>query len=181
MHCLKRPLCSLFAAMLLFSLSAAGSAQAVTPNNLSDLHMGFRGIAWGQSPDEVKAKGIKFGEYITQGKIMNAPVVSGTALDIEGVPVIMAYSFADGKFAGISMIPVDPLRAVQLVATYIKLFGEPVFQDLKAQKHVWQDATVTIVLQSLNGKVTLSIVNNALFAKAGSPTPDMIGGSVPKS
>ncbi len=181
MYCLKRQICSLFAMMLLFSLSAAVSAQAVTPNKLTDLHLGFRGIAWGQSPDEVKAKGIKFGDFVTQGKILNAPVVSGTPLDIEGVPVRMAYSFADGKFAGISMIPVNALQAVQLVAIYIKLFGEPVFQDLKAQKHVWQDATITIVLQSLNNKVTLSIVNNALFAKAGSPPEDMIGGGVPKS
>ena len=181
MPCSKRTCLSLIVLLSLLSMPAVAFAQAGTPNNLSDLHMGFRGIPWGTSLNDVQGKGITFGEFDSRGKAINSPVIGGTPLDVEGVPVRMGFTFLDGKFAGISVIPVDQLQSVKLVAIFMKQFGAPVMQDLKIQKHVWQDKKITILLQEVNKMVTLVIMDNELFTKAGSPPADYIGGGKAKS
>lgn len=180
MHYSKRIFLPLIALVLLLSMPGVGLAQAGAPNNLSDLHMGFRGIPWGLSLTDVQGKGIKFGEFDSRGKAINSPVIGGTPLDVEGVPVRMGFTFLDGKFSGISIIPVDQLQSVKLVAIFMKQFGAPVMQDLKIQKHVWQDKKITILLQEVNKMVTLVIMDNELFAKAGTPPADYSGGGKTK-
>lgn len=165
-----------FTVLMALLLSASLTlAQAPTPNNLSDLHEGFRGIRWGQTIEEIQQKGITFGTFEAQGKSINVPVTGGTPLDVNNIPVKLAFTFIDKKFAGVVMVPADAKRMPELVAFYIKQFGAPVYLDQVKQRHAWQDPKATIMVQESNKAVTFIIMANELYTKAGLPVQNFGG------
>jgi hypothetical protein len=159
---------------LLFGVSTA-LAQAPTPNNLSDLHEGFRGIRWGQTIEEIQQKSVTFGTFEAQGKSINVPVTGGTQLDVNNIPIKLAFTFIDKKFAGVVMVPADAKRMPELVAFYIQQFGAPVYLDQVKQRHAWQDPKVTIMVQEANKAVTFIVMNNESYVKAGLPVQNFGG------
>ncbi len=155
------------AALAVLALASLSFAQPGKPNDMSELHAGFRGIKWGASISDVQAGGIGLGTFDAVGKAINVPVTGGTQLDVNSIPVKMSFTFIDKQSSGVVIIPADVNKTQDLTNFFIKQFGPPVFSDPGKQQHAWQDAKVTITVQVANNAVTFIIMNNDNFKKAG--------------
>lgn len=175
----RLPLASALTLITAILFSSLVFAQGARPNNLSELHAGFRGIAWGQSISDIQAKGIQFGGFEAVGSAINVPVQGGTAMDVNNVPVKMSFTFIDKKFGGLVIVPADESRAKDLTAFFIQQFGAPAFMDQVKQRHAWQDDKMTIVMRESNKVITFIIMNNDIFKKANLPVEDYIAKGQP--
>lgn len=167
------------ALMLPLTFCSLVLAQGAKPNNLSEMHAGFRGINWGQSISDIQGRGIQFGGFEATGSAINVPVQGGTAMNVNNIPVKMSFTFIDKKFGGIVIVPADESKAKDLTAFFIQQFGAPVFMDQTNQRHAWQDAKITIVMRETNKVITFIIMNNDIFKKANLPVEDYVAKGQP--
>ncbi|MFZ5427303.1 MAG: hypothetical protein ACOZEN_10020 [Thermodesulfobacteriota bacterium] len=166
---------SLVAAMFaVVSFATFCFAQGGKPNDMSELHSGFRGIKWGSSISDVQAGGIQFGTFDAVGKAINVPVTAGTPLNVNNIPVKMSFTFIDKKFSGVVIVPADVNKTQDVTSFFIRQFGQPVFSAPQKQMHAWQDSKVTITVQVANNAVAFIVMSNANFKAAGLKVDDYV-------
>ena len=149
-------------------------AQGGKPNDMTELHTGFRGVKWGSSISDVQAGGIQLGTFDAVGKAINVPVTAGTPLNVNNIPVKMSFTFIDKKFSGVVIVPAEINKTQELTTFFIRQFGQPVFSDTGKQMHAWQDSKVTITVQVANNAVTFIVMSNANFKAAGLKVDDYV-------
>lgn len=152
---------------ILFAIASLAFAQAGKPNDIFEMHAGFRGIPWGLSQEEIQAQGIRLGSPDIQGRAVNMPVKDGTPLTVNSIPVRMSFTFIDKKFSGVVIVPAELSTTPELTAFFVRQFGQPAFSDHQSQKHAWQDDAITITLQVANNAVAFILMNNENFRTAG--------------
>ncbi|WP_027189750.1 hypothetical protein [Fundidesulfovibrio putealis] len=173
------PLASALALMATLLSCSLAFAQGGRPNDLSEMHAGFRGINWGQSISDIQGRGIQFGGFEASGSAINVPVQGGTAMNVNNIPVKMSFTFIDKKFGGIVIVPADESKAKDLTAFFIQQFGAPVFMDQVSQRNAWQDDKITIIMRETNKVITFIIMNNDIFKKANLPVEDYVAKGKP--
>lgn len=177
----RSPKVSALIVMAMASLLACfpAFAQGGRPNDLSELHAGFRGITWGQSISDIQARGIQFGGFEATGSAINVPVQGGTAMNVNNIPVKMSFTFIDKKYGGLVIVPTEESKAKELTAFFIQQFGAPVFMDQVSQRNAWQDEKITIIMRETNKVITFIIMNNDIFRQANLPVEDFVAKGKP--